>query len=371
MKYYYIYSAGGGAGDWNGVKRVWNTKMPKRLKNNVLLKFGDVYFNHASVTNLIKRSYWDNILDMRKWLFNATNDLYILDKTNILLDSGTSKIVSFVATKNPNLKPDELLTEFDSFIKKEHVLEKYAQVIIESKINEAVSFDAPNPFKLRTQSNNTITNIFGANEFERMITLTSQYANTLYHLLGEDDDKIMTTINGLWDTVYIKKFLLLLEYKPKKFAIGGLTKTKKSDLIKIIENLNSVLDFKKLKRVHFLGCGGVEKTKIIKNYINGENFSVDCSTPMNRSIDGNKNGTSFSGYFNYNDSKMIRIKPTNLTKILKIHKNYNDSIYSEIEMKEILDKILKHQSGHTSNLTYDARAQLSFHNHDVFRFKAE
>ena len=28
MKFYFIYSAGGGAGDWNGVKRVWAESMP-------------------------------------------------------------------------------------------------------------------------------------------------------------------------------------------------------------------------------------------------------------------------------------------------------------------------------------------------------
>ena len=37
MKYYFIYSAGGGAGDWNGVKRVWNNYMPTCLKSNILL----------------------------------------------------------------------------------------------------------------------------------------------------------------------------------------------------------------------------------------------------------------------------------------------------------------------------------------------
>ena len=33
MKYFFIYSAGGGAGDWNGVKRVWNDSMPLSLKS--------------------------------------------------------------------------------------------------------------------------------------------------------------------------------------------------------------------------------------------------------------------------------------------------------------------------------------------------
>ena len=42
MKFYFIYSAGGGAGDWNGVKRVWAESMPHHLKSRILLKFGDV-----------------------------------------------------------------------------------------------------------------------------------------------------------------------------------------------------------------------------------------------------------------------------------------------------------------------------------------
>lgn len=37
MKFYFIYSAGGGAGDWNGVKRVWAESMPHHLKSRILL----------------------------------------------------------------------------------------------------------------------------------------------------------------------------------------------------------------------------------------------------------------------------------------------------------------------------------------------
>ena len=54
MRYFFIYSAGGGAGDWNGLKRIWVSDMPIVLKENILLKFGDVFFNHASLNNLIK-----------------------------------------------------------------------------------------------------------------------------------------------------------------------------------------------------------------------------------------------------------------------------------------------------------------------------
>ena len=52
MKYYFIYSAGGGAGDWNGIKRVWKEDMPEKLKSNILLKFGDIFFNHKSSTSI-------------------------------------------------------------------------------------------------------------------------------------------------------------------------------------------------------------------------------------------------------------------------------------------------------------------------------
>ena len=38
MKFYFIYSAGGGAGDWNGVKRAWRDRMPEYMKNIIKVR---------------------------------------------------------------------------------------------------------------------------------------------------------------------------------------------------------------------------------------------------------------------------------------------------------------------------------------------
>ena len=42
MDFYFVYSSGGGAGDWNGVNRMWNQFMPDYFKENLLIKFGDI-----------------------------------------------------------------------------------------------------------------------------------------------------------------------------------------------------------------------------------------------------------------------------------------------------------------------------------------
>lgn len=368
MKYYFIYSAGGGAGDWNGIKRIWVDKMPTILKKRVLLKFGDLFFNHASLSRLIKPTLWDNIIDIRSWLSNAVNDPFVKTRTRVLLDSGTSKIVNFIAHNNSS-SPNKIIEEFHNIVNKFKILEKYAKVVESSNIDEAVTFDVPNPFKIRTQSEITATAFFNERHHNILIKRSAEYSNKLYLLLGNNQTRLLTIINGLWSISQVNTFFRLLNYKPKKIAIAGLTRTGKL-IPSIIKKINNIIPFNNLEMIHFLGCGGLDNSRYIKNIYNGDNISVDNSTPMNRAIDGNTTGTSQSGYFDYLLCKLHRIKPDTINEIISLHNQYLTPIYNTQELKIILDKILLHQKGHSSVRTYDARAQLSLHNHDVFRINA-
>ncbi len=153
MKYYFIYSAGGGAGDWNGVKRVWNDCMPTSIKSNILLKFGDVFLNHAQPTTPCRPRRWNGITNLRQWLFDATQDNYVLDEANLLLDSGSAKLVNFIAHNNPNITNEELITQFDDIINRCQIIEKYISVIQYSNINSA--FNSERDFR-KTQQKNQI-----------------------------------------------------------------------------------------------------------------------------------------------------------------------------------------------------------------------
>lgn len=369
MKYIYIYSGGGGAGDWRGVDRMWRNQMSPILKEKILLKFGDVFFNHASSSTLIKPNLWSRVSNIRTWLAGAVNDSLINTKTKILLDSGTSKIVNFISTTHNSLNPNEIIKEFQIIVAKNNILEKYAKIIINSKVEEAVTFDIPNPFKIRTQSNITSTAFFNDTHNNILIKLSAEYANALYLLLKKNQSSILTMINGLWSIGQINNYLIRLNYKPDKIAIGGLTRVGRAIPI-IVEKLNNILPFKNLKRIHFLGCGGIKNSRSVKSVYNGENISVDNSTPMNRAIDGNTEGSSQSGYFDYISHKLYRINPETASMILQLHGRYPTPIFPVAKMEEILRLILLHQSGHSGPKTYDARALLSFHNHDVFRVNA-
>lgn len=378
MKYFFIYSAGGGAGDWNGVKRIWNDKKFIPLKSNVLLKFGDVFFNHASNSNLIRPSRWNNIKDLRNWLYeNTQNDLFTLKSTNILLDSGSAKLVSWIANKYPNINCYDLITKFDKLVFKNDILNKYINIILESNINYAITFDIPNPFKIRSQTENTRLNILNSNSHPELIEASARYANLMYEILAEKGHKnpnsiLMTTINGKWNYNEIKLFFSKLNYTPENLAVGGLSSDKKNSFLIYISNLLKIINFNKFNKVHFLGCGGLDKITILKN--NGlinDNISVDVSTPINRAIDGNIKNTSFSGYYDYNTLKLIRIKISTKEQILNCHSKSINPLFNYTEMSEILDDILKHQSGYPSTKTYDSRAKLIMHNNDVFRQHAK
>lgn len=369
MDYFFIYSAGGGGGEWNGLKRVWKDKMPEVLKSNVLLKFGDVFFNHASLTRLIKPQLWNEIHNLRKWVSEAVQDEFVNEKTTLFLDSGTAKVVNQIKTNEPNITPNQLAETFQTLFTENYVLDKYVDIIQNSNINYAVTFDIPNPFKIRTQSTDTRTNIFDATHSPLMIEISANYANELYKKLGKNQKRILTIINGLWNQEEIKLFFRRLNYKPNKLAIGGLTREGRFG--EILQNLKHFIDFSSYEKVHFLGCGGLKNVSAIKKIqLNFPNFSVDNSTAWNRAIDGNTSGTAQSGYFDYVSKKLIRIKPDTKNEILKLHSKFANPLFSLSEMEEILKKAIQHQSGKSNHSTYDARALLALHNTDVFRVNA-
>ena len=377
MRYYFIYSAGGGAGDWNGIKRIWNSTMPETLKSNILLKFGDIFFNHVSSANLIRPQRWNEIDNIRQWLFNNVNDNFVLDNSEILLDSGTAKIVAWIAHHNPQISSSEILNKFDSTVEELHILEKYANIIVNSNIDYAVSFDIPNPFKIRSQNGNTRTNLMNNNENDveseqLAIQYCAKYTNKLYEELtnriGVQNaiNKILITCNGEWSKEQYDYYLSLLNFEPINIAIGGLTRSMR-------HNINNLVDWniQDYLKIHYLGCGGIKNVNLLKeNHLDYINSSVDVSTPLNRAIDGNINNTKWSGYFSYINNRLYRIKMETKEQILNIHRNSVNTLFSEQEMSNIIDSILLHQNGQSSQETYNARAKLILHNSDVYRCNA-
>lgn len=380
MRFYFIYSAGGGAGDWNGVKRVWNDWMPEYMKSRILLKFGDVFLEHASGTRFIRPQRWRNISNLREWLFDNVRDEFVYSNDcNILLDSGTAKAVNLIAHHNPTTNCDELIDSFNRTFDENDVFEKYISVVCDSEIDSAVTFDIPNPFKIRSQNGNARLNILERKSNDKLIELSAEYSNIIYEGLERAkgshyaDSVITTIINGTWDQHEIDLFLSKLNYNPNKIAIGALSSNSinSSALKECLDNL-APFRFETASQLHFLGCGGFKKTKTIKEYgFDGDNISVDCSTFINRSIDGNTRGTAESGYFDYISKELIRINPRTVGEILDIHSNIRNPLYTCEELEEILDGVLRHQSGNSSPETYNARAKLMFHNADVYRYNAE
>ena len=366
MKYYFIYSAGGGAGDWNGLKRVWNDCMPIDIKSNILLKFGDVFLNHAAPTTPCRPRRWNNIADLRQWLFQATGDEFILTEANILLDSGSAKLVNFIAHNNPQISNDELISEFDNILSRCQIIEKYISVIEQSNINGAVTFDIPNPFKIRSQNGNARLNILTQNDRRRLIALSAKYSNQIYHALKNNDNQLFTIINGEWCLNEIDFFLKSLDYTPKNLAIGGLSA---ADERTFVESINILAQAQlNYERIHFLGCGGLKKVATLRGTIfDNERTSVDCSTPINRSIDGSVSGAAQSCYYSYQNQKLIRIKLENRDKILQLHATAGNPLFELNEMTNIIDTVLRHQNNQSSEETYNARAKLLIHNTDVYK----
>ncbi|MDM1352077.1 hypothetical protein HX014_15675 [Myroides marinus] len=375
MDLYFVYSSGGGAGDWNGINRVFSNSMPENFKKNLLIKFGDIFFNHRSNGSILRPRAWRDVDNARKWLIQKTGDDFLMNSPNLIMDVGTTKIVSFITHNHPDFTDIQIINEFDRIIEEESILEKYAEIINNSSISNAVTFDIPNLFKVRTQQGNVNRNLFSTNAAkQRMIDLAAKYANHTYRLTGEDPDKLLTIISAEWSNQDIDRYLELLDYVPTKLGIGALTNFPNAQFEDMLRRLDEHLVFDRYSKVHFLGSGGIEKSNMIIGTLgNQRNFSVDVTTPFNRGIDGNTSGTSQSGYYDYQNKRLHRITPENIEHIMSLHQNFNNErkYFTNEEMREILNSILQHQNRNSSLETYNNRAKLIIHNFDVYQFNIE
>ncbi|MCM1297352.1 MAG: hypothetical protein NC311_17570, partial [Muribaculaceae bacterium] len=290
----------------------------------------------------------------------------VLTQSNILLDSGSAKLVNFIAHNNPQISNEELINAFDNVMEREAVIEKYLSVIENSDIDGAVTFDIPNPFKIRSRNGNARLNILTQNDRRRLIELSANYSNRIHESLNNCDDVLYTIVNGEWSLNEIDLFFNLLAYTPKNIAIGGLSSSDDTTFNKNIDTLaRARLNY---GHIHFLGCGGLKKVSILRNTVfNDARTSVDCSTPINRSIDGNVSGTSQSCYYTYQTQELIRIKPETRERILQLHSLAENPLFGSDEMRDIIDTVLKHQNRQSGEETYDARAKLLIHNSDVYK----
>lgn len=374
MKFYFVYSSGGGAGDWNGIDRVFIEKMPSYFKDHMLLKFGDIFFNHRSSKSIIKPRAWKNISDARQWVESNTGDKTVLGTPNMIMDVGTSKLVSYITRMYGNISELEIIQKFDAILDSDQILQKYCEVIKNSDIHNAVTFDIPNLFKVRTQEGSVDRNVFSSGENSSLLMKScAKYANIIHDGLKDSHDSVMTFININWNERELDEYLTTLNYTPTKLAIGGLTDYPTDFLGSSLQILDQTLHFAEYDRVHFLGAGGLKKASIIKEALgNVPTFSVDNTTAYNRAIDGSLAGDKQSGYYDYQSKKLHRIAPDTIEAILKMHESSSDVAYFSIEeMREILNGILMHQSNNSSEYTYDCRAKLIIHNFDVYRYNAE
>lgn len=352
--------------------------MPEKLKKKILLKFGDIYFNHKSSKSILRPERWNNISNIRRWLYENVSDEYILDNSEILLDSGTAKIVNFIEHNYNwgNLDTEKVIEYFKNIVDDNNIVEKYADIIVESEINFAVCFDIPDPFKVRSDNElvDRRRNILGKDKELELMDVSILYTNKLYHILKEKIGKdktiniLMPVVNGQWNKNQFEKFLSKLDFVPKNIAVGAIS-SRDYDINKLEINKFALERF---QRVHFLGCGGLSKTRDLKEYFEGEKYSVDVSTPINRAIDGATSGTSFSGVYSYNDFNLVRINNENKEKIISDYASGDEEkVFSLDKFKEMINSILRHQNGNSSEETYNNRARLIIVNSDVFRYNAE
>ena len=366
MQYYFIYSAGGGGGEWNGLKRIWADYMKLELKSHILIKFGDIFFNHENVgRTLYKPNLWTKLEDTRKWIYDNTEDEYVLNESDIILDSGTAKAVSWIASHNSDLEPIHFIEKFDEIVEECGLIEKYVNVVRNSKINLAVTLDIPNPFKVRASSNSSL-NLINTDDNEPFIEVMAKYANRLHSILDDGEtDRLLTIINGLWTVEEYNLFLRKLTYTPKNIAVGALSALRGRAFKNALNEVDKY-ELDKYERVHFLGCGGMEKVKILKEHGYGDGkYSVDCSSPINRSF-----ADRISKYYIYGTNKKIEVSANAKNQIIGFHEQVDNPYYSVEEMSDIIDLVIQHQEGEHTPETFDARAKLMLHNSDVFRKNA-
>lgn len=366
MKYYLIYSAGGGGGEWNGLKRIWKDYVKEELKEHILIKFGDIFFNHENVgRTLYKPNLWTDLVDTRKWIYDNTFDDYVLNNSNVILDSGTAKAVSWIASHYSELEPHHFILRFDEIVEECGLLDKYVNVVQQSNINLAVTLDIPNPFKVRASSNTSL-NLIDTDDNSPFIEVMARYANSLYKMLDcHKKDRLLTIVNGLWTQNEYYTFLNKLDYTPKNIAIGALSSLRGTAFKNAMKEVNKY-DLHRYDRVHFLGCGGMDKVKLLKEYGYGDtSFSVDCSTPINRSF-----ADRISNYYVYGLNKMIKVSEQSQNHILELNAEAPNPYYTQEQLEHILYYVIKHQEGDHSPESFDARAMLMLHNSDVFRQNA-
>ena len=224
MDFYFVYSSGGGAGDWNGVNRMFSRYMPAYLKDHTLIKFGDIFFNHRSQNSIIKPKLWKSVENAREWVCGKTHDKSMLTTQNMIMDVGTTKIVSYLSANNQSNNITNLVNGFNSILYKEKVLEKYCEMILKSKICYAVTFDIPNLFKVRSQIGNVSRAVYTKTD-KSLIDASAKYANEI-HKGVKDANKLLTTISGSWSDSEIDYFMSKLNYTPIKLGIGGLSDLK-------------------------------------------------------------------------------------------------------------------------------------------------
>lgn len=368
MQYYLIYSAGGGGGEWNGLKRIWTASMKEELKSHVLIKFGDIFFNHENVgRTLYKPDLWKNLVDTREWIYEDTNDTYMLNSSNLILDSGAAKAVSWIASHNDNLEAVHFIKKFDEIVDECGLIQKYVNVIKTSEIDLAVTLDIPNPFKVRADSN-SILNLIDTDDNKPFIEVMAKYANKLNSMLSDETDEsdtLLTIVNGTWSAKEFNLFMDKLDYTPRNIAVGAMSALKGKRFRDALQEVNK-FNLYKYDRVHFLGCGGMDKVKELKNNGYGDiKYSVDCSTPINRSF-----ADKISKYYIYGTNKKIEVSSGTKNEIIEFNESANAPYFSCEEISEILDLVIQHQNGYHTPETFEARAKLMLHNSDVFRQNA-
>lgn len=139
-------------------------------------------------------------------------------------------------------------------------------IVCDSPIDSAVTFDIPNPFKIRSQNGNSRLNILDKEANEKLIKLSALYSNIIYDKIRKREgtqfanNVVITIVNGTWDSEEIDLFLSKLNYRPDKIAIGGLSSTSINGdiLVDYLKNIR-MFNFEDASQIHFLGCGGFKK----------------------------------------------------------------------------------------------------------------
>ena len=83
-----------------------------------------------------------------------------------------------------------------------NILDKYCSVVLNSNIENAVTFDIPNLFKVRTQAGNVSRNLFsepGCREL--LITASAKYANYTYRNVNKESQFQFFNLTQVWDLI--------------------------------------------------------------------------------------------------------------------------------------------------------------------------